>query len=175
MKSRGIVYLIHRDNIHVYWMCKRSLLMGITGSWMSTVVCDGSQTELAGGYLHTHLPREAPWCLKLCVGSLGTQWIGAFWLEYICCCCKGGKASPPTQPLRFGCSSDPCCLPLPLGFLRAASACVLYYALPILSFMGSLCLGTLCYWLGIKNRSFSANLILPWVLWFSLFYLDVRL
>lgn len=76
---------------------------------------------------------------------------------------KGGKASPPTQPLRFDCSSGPCCLPdffsrfgIPEGYLCSTAA------FPILSFMGFLlCVGKLCLWLGIKNRSISANLILP--------------
>lgn len=159
-------------------MCKRSLSVRITGSWMSTVACGGSQPELAGGCLHTHLSREAPLCLKLCVGSLGTPCIGAFWLEYIWNTSKGGKASPPTQLLRFGCSSGPCCLPAFLSLWDSSGlplpvSCTA--ALPILSFMGFLCLGKLCLWLGIKYRSFSANLILPWVLWFRLFCLDVRL
>lgn len=172
MKSRGIVCLIHRDTIHVYWMCKRSLFLRVPGSWMSTAEWDGVRLSWLEG-ICTPTFREAPLCLKLCVGSLRTQWVGAFWLEHICCS-KGGKASPPSQPLRFGCNSGPSQPSFPFG-LPEGSLC-LCALLSILSFMGFLlCVGKLCLWLGIKNRSISANLILPWVLWFRLFYLDVRL
>lgn len=173
MKSRGIVCLIHWDNIHIYWMCRRSLLLRITGSRMSTVVW--WESDWVGWRVSAHPLLKGGSLVSEAVLAAWEQWIGAFWLE--CICSKGGKASPPTQPLRFGCSSGPCCLPaffslwdswgLPLPVCCAA-------AFPTLSFTGFLlCVGKLCLWLGIKNRSISANLILPWVSWFRLFCLDV--